>query len=102
MFLSRRRKESGRGVRKQFDDKGLAYDKGCADDNGCNDDDNGIEDCVLLGDDKNRSDEKYLQPYKDDANSGLAKKKASGTGRQLLKRIHGVLRRLCCIQKIKD
>ncbi|KAH3892865.1 hypothetical protein DPMN_016998 [Dreissena polymorpha] len=52
---------------------------------------------MILGDDKNCSDEKYLQPSNEDANSGLTKKKASGKEWQLLKSIRAVLRRLCCI-----
>ncbi|KAH3747632.1 hypothetical protein DPMN_182060 [Dreissena polymorpha] len=51
---------------------------------------------MILGDYKN------LQPYKDDATSDLTKKKSSDTGWKLIKRIRVVLRRLCCIQKIKD
>ncbi|KAH3873065.1 hypothetical protein DPMN_036291 [Dreissena polymorpha] len=57
---------------------------------------------MILGDDKNRSDEKNQQLFKEDANSACTKKKASGTGWQLLKGIRAVFRRLCCIQKIKD
>ncbi|KAH3747754.1 hypothetical protein DPMN_182184 [Dreissena polymorpha] len=96
-------------------DKGITYDKGCADDKGCNDDDtgitdntgcnnddNGLEDCMILGDVKNCSDKKDLQlGLKEDANSGFAKKKASGTGWHFLKRIRVVLRRNVAFRRSK-
>ena len=42
MFLSRRKKESGRGVRKQFDDKGKERPHRCMDE--VNDEDSDEED----------------------------------------------------------